>query len=211
MHADKARPRGPFLPSLCHSLRHPCRQLQAFDEMQSGRVSIPYRLWACLAALAVGGSLVYGASLSLLFRRWQPGRSALWLVLSAGGGWCFFGPLLVLLSRRRVQTCAQACLTTMAYGEAVLISGAALNGWLRLKGSFKEAVLARWNVALVGLSNLVMATALTRQLHALDVPAWKTLLAWMIVLNGSSALLFGRFRRLLQGERSCSGRKIPSP
>jgi hypothetical protein len=203
--------RGSFVPSLCRSLRHPCQQLQAFDKMQSGRVSIPYRLWASLAAIAVGGSLVYGASLSLLFRRWQPGRSALWLVLSAGGGWCIFGPLLVLLSRRRAQTCAQACLTTMAYGEAVLVSGAGINMWLSLKGSFKEAVLARWNVALVGISNLVMATALTRQLRALGVPAWKTLLSWMIVLNGSGTLLFGLFRRLLQGEHSCSGRKILSP
>lgn len=199
MNAHKERPRDPFLPSLRCSLRHPCQQLQAFDKMQSDRVSIPYRLWARLAALAVGGSLVYGASLSLLFRRWQPGRSALWLVLSAGGGWCIYGPVLVLLSRRRTQTCAQACLTTMAYGEAVLVSGAAINVWLRLKGNFKEAVLACWNVALVGLSNLLMATSLTGQLRALGVPAWKTLLSWMVVLNGSSALLFSLFRRLLLG------------
>ncbi len=211
MHAHKESPRGLFIPSLCLSLRHPCQQLQAFDEMQSGRVFIPYRFWANLTAIAVGGSLVYGASLSLLFRRWRPGRSALWLALSAGGGWCIFGPLLVLLSRLRAQTCAQACLTTMVYGEAVLVSGAGINMWLGLKGSFKEAVLARWNVALVGISNLVMATALTRQLHALGVPAWKTLLSWMIVLNGSGTLLFGFFRRLLQGEHSCPGRKILSP
>jgi hypothetical protein len=199
MYAEKERPRGPFIPSLRRSLRHPCQQLQAFDQMQSGRVSIPYRLWASLAAIAVGGSLVYGASLSLLFHRWRPGRSALWLALSAGGGWCIFGPLLVLLSRRRAQTCAQACLTTMAYGEVILVSGAGINVWVHLKGSFKEAVLARWNVALVCLSNLVMATALTRQLRALGVPAWKTLLSWMVVLNGSGALLFGLLRRLLLG------------
>ncbi len=210
MLTDKERSRGPFIPSLCCSLRHPCQQLQAFDEMQSGRVSIPYRLWARLAAIAVGGSLVYGASLSLLFRRWRPGRSALWLALSAGGSWCIFGPVLVLLSRRRAQTCAQACLTTMAYGEAVLVSGAGINVWLRLKGSFKEAALARWNFALVGISNLVMAMALIRQLRALGVPTWKTLLSWMVVLNGSGTLLFDLFRRLLQGERSCSGRKILS-
>ena len=211
MQADKKRPRGPLILSLCHSLRYPCLQLQAFDEMQSGRVSIPYRLWAGLAAIAVGGSLVYGASLSLLFHRWRPRRSALWLALSAGGSWCIFGPLLVLVTRRRAQTCVQACLTTMAYGEAVLVSGAAINVWLRLQSSFKETVLARWNLALVGISNLVMVTALTRQLRALGVPAWKTLLSWMVVLNGSGTLLFGLFRRLLQGERSCSGRKILSP
>jgi hypothetical protein len=154
MHADKERTRGPFIPLLRRSLRHPCQQLQAFDEMQSGHASIPYRLWGSLATIAVGGSLVYGASLSLLFHRWRPGRSALWLALSAGGGWCIFGPLLVLVSRRRVQTCAQACLTTMTYGEAVLVSGAAVNVWLRLQGSFNvepeicyevEPILYQWD------------------------------------------------------------------
>ena len=115
------------------------------------------------------------------------------------------GSFFFLLAKKcqgeRAQTCAQACLTTMAYGEVVLIGGTGINVWLHLKGTFKEAVLARWNVALVGLSNLVMATALTTQLRALGVPAWKTLLSWMIVLNGSGTLLFTLFRRLLQGER----------
>ena len=198
MQIDAERSRGLFNPSLYSSLRHPCRQLQAFDERQADTVTIPYKLWAELTAIAVGGSLLYGASLSLHFRGWRPTRSALWLGLSAGGSWCIFGPLLVLVSRRRVQTCAQACLTTMACGEAVLVSGAAINVGLRLKGSFKE--LKRWNFALVGLSNFVMAAALARQLRALGVPAWKTLLLWMVALNGSGVLLFRLLHRLLQGE-----------
>src|SRR5437660_7044183 len=197
MQIDKRNVRESFIPSPGRSLRHPCRQLQAFDEMQVDCCTIPYRLWAKLAAIAVGGSLVYGASLSLLFRGWRPGRSALWLALSAGGRWCIFGPVLVLLSRRRVQTCAHACLVTMAYGEAVLVSGAAINVWLRLRGNFKQALLARWNFGLVGISNLVMAAALTRQLQAVGVPDWETLLSWMVVLNGSGALLFRLFRRIL--------------
>lgn len=97
MRIDEGNGREPFIPSLVRSLRHPCRQLRAFDEMQAERVVVPYRLWAGLTAIAVGGSLVYGASLSLLFRGWRPGRSALWLALSAGGSWCIFGPVLVLL------------------------------------------------------------------------------------------------------------------
>src|SRR2546425_11192212 len=104
MLTDKEQPRSPFIPSLCRSLRHPCQQLQAFDEMQSGRVYIPYRLWASLATIAVGGSLVYGASLSLLFRSWRPGRSALWLALSAGGSAGIFGAVRCLLWRRLVPT-----------------------------------------------------------------------------------------------------------
>ena len=192
----------PFISSIRHNLRHPSQQLQAFDEMQAKHTSIPYRLWSGLIAIAVGGSLVYGASLSLLFRSFRPGRSALWLALSAGGGWCFFGPFLVLLSRRRARTCAHACLTTMTYGEAVLVSGAGINLLFSLKGGFKKAFLARWNFALVGLSNLVMVTALTGQMRVLGVPAWKMLFSWMAVLNGSSAFLCVLFRRMLQGDRS---------
>lgn len=194
--------------SLSHALLHPCKQLQAFDEIQAGRAFIPYGLWGKLTAIAVGGSLFYGGSLSLLFRKWRARSSALWLALSAGGGWCIFGPFLIWLSRQRMLTCVQACLTTMAYGEAVLVSGAGINLWFRLRGGFQQTFLARWNVALVGLSNLVMLTVLTRQLRALRVPAWKTVFSWMLVLNGSGGLLFVLLRRLLQGGHSCSGRKI---
>lgn len=199
MATNYGREETPRNASLSHALLHPCKQLQAFDEIQAGRTFIPYGLWSKLTAIAVGGSLLYGGSLSLLFREWRAGRSALWLALSAGGGWCIFGPFLVWLSRRRALTCTQACLATMAYGEAVLVSGAGINLWFRLRGGFKQAFLARWNFALVGLSNLIMLTALTRQLRALHVPAWKTLFSWMVVLNGSGALLFALLRRLLQG------------
>jgi hypothetical protein len=89
----------------------------------------------------------------------------------------------------------------MAYGEAVLVSGAGINLWFRLKGGFEEAFLTRWNVALVGFSNIVMVTVLARQLHALGVPARKTLFSWMAVLNGSGALLFALLRHFLQGDR----------
>jgi uncharacterized membrane protein YhaH (DUF805 family) len=201
MHFKREESWGFFAPSLRLCLRYPGRLLQAFDQAQATQAHVPYQLWSKLTTIAVGGSLLYGASLSLLFRRWRPGRSALWLALSAGGAWCLFGPFLVLLSHLRTLTCVQACLTTMAYGEGVLVSGAGINLWFRLKGGFEEAFLTRWNVALVGFSNIVMGTALVRQLHALNVPAWKTVLSWIAVLNGSGVLLFALFRRLLQGGR----------
>jgi hypothetical protein len=197
MRFNREKSWGLFVPSLRLCLRYPRRQLQAFDQAQAAQTRVPYKLWSKLTVIAVGGSLLYGASLSLLFRRWRPGRSALWLALSAGGSWCLFGPFLALLSRLRALTCAQACLTTMAYGEAVLVSGAGINLWFRLKGGFEEAFLTRWNVALVGFSNIVMVTALVIQLRALGVPARKTLFSWMAVLNGSGALLFTLFRRFL--------------
>lgn len=198
MQSEQREADAAFVPSLGYCLRHPGKQLRAFDE---GRARVPYRLWAKLTGIAVSGSLLYGASLSLLFRRWRPGRSALWLALSAGGGWCIFGPVLVWLSRKRATSCAQACLTTMAYGEVVLVSGAGANLGFRLRGGIKESFLAGWNMALVGLSNIVMAAALAGQLRVWGVPVWKTLLAWMTVLNGGGALLFTLLRRLLQGGR----------
>src|SRR2546427_8203092 len=76
----------PSHTSLRHTLSHPCQQLQEFDEMQADHMSIPYRLWGWQVVIAVGGSLLYGASLSLHFRKWRVGRSALLLALSAGGG-----------------------------------------------------------------------------------------------------------------------------
>lgn len=191
-----------IISSICRNLRHPSQQLQIFDQLQQKHPSLPYRLWSGLIAIAMGGSLIYGASLSLIFHRWRPGRSALWLALSAGGSWCLFGPFLILFSRRRARTCAHAYLITMAYGESILISGAIINLLFSLKSDIKKTFLLRWNISLIGISNLVMVTALTNQLRALGVPIWKTLFSWIAVLNGSGALLFSLFYRLLQGDRS---------
>jgi hypothetical protein len=93
-----------------------------------------------------------------------------------------------------------ACLVTMAYGEAVLGAGAAYNLAAKLKPALRPTSPAKWNAALVGLSNVVMATVFTCQLRALAVPVWKPLLAWIAFLNGSGVLFFWLLRRLLQGE-----------
>jgi hypothetical protein len=196
------RQRG-LLPALWASLRHPQRYIRAFDARQSGHSKggrIPYGLWICLAGIAVGGSLLYGASLSLALPEWQPGSSALWLAFSAGLSWCLFGPALVLVTRRRVLTCAHACLVTMAYGEAVLAAGACLNLLFHLAPSLARSIApGPTNLALVGVSNGVMAALLTGQMRALGVLAWKTLLCWLAVLDGCGALFFSLFQRLLQG------------
>ncbi|HZU00764.1 MAG TPA: hypothetical protein VFA10_13945 [Ktedonobacteraceae bacterium] len=189
-----------FEAALSTCLRHPCRQLQAFDLQLVEGCFIPYRVWGALSGIAVGGSLGYGATLGLHLPQWPPARSGLWLALAAGLSWCVFGPLLVLLTRCRTLTCMHACLVTMAYGEAVLSVGAAYNLAAKLKPALRPASPAKWNAALVGISNIVMATMLTQQLRTLAVPAWKPLFAWIAVLNGSGVLFFWLLRRTLQGE-----------
>lgn len=168
--------------------------------MHPSFIELPYTTWGALTGIAVGGSAIYGASLSRVFPRWRLTGSALWLALSAGGGWCVFGPALVLMSRRNAFTCAHACLVTMAYGEGVLLTGAGINLLLAGRRGVGRLDPRAFNLAWVGLSNVVMAAALMLQLRAVGVPAWKTLLLWMAVLNGSGALFFWSFRRLLQGD-----------
>jgi hypothetical protein len=86
--------------------------------------------------------------------------------------------------------------------EFILLSGAIINLLFSLRGNIKKIHLLRWNISLIGISNLVMAAALAKQLQALGVPIWKTLCSWIAILNGSSVLLFSLFYRLLQGDNT---------
>ena len=159
---------------LWRCLLHPRAQLYAFDGREALRREIEARTWAGFAAIAVAGTILYGASL--------PAVSALRLLGATGLSWCLFGPALVWITRRRISTCAHACLVTMAYGIGVLAVGAGINTLLRPGPLF--------NAAWVGLSNVVMAAALVRQLGALGVRWWRTLAAWAIVLDGTGLALF---------------------
>jgi hypothetical protein len=185
--------------SLIPSLLHPRVQLRALDAASPSLSHLPLLTWLWLILIAVGGSVIYGASLSLVLPQWRPTEGALWMALSAGLSWCVFGPALSLLTCRNAFVLAHACLVTMAYGEAVLVTGAALNALLALTGTKAVLSPAVFNLALVALANAAMAVTLSAQLQAIGVPIGKTLLAWMLILNGSGALFFWLFRRLLQG------------
>ncbi|HZU52910.1 MAG TPA: hypothetical protein VFF77_03380 [Holophagaceae bacterium] len=174
------------MPTLFASLRHPRLTLKAFASAPSW----PVTAWSALTAIAVIGSCFYGASLARVLP-WDPRGSTLWLALSSGLGWCVLGPALIFATRQHPKALVQACLVTMAYGEAVLFIGACLNLFVRVT---HPALL---NASVVAGSNVVMAFALASQLRVLGVPAWKTLACWMLALNGSGALFFFLFRRLL--------------
>jgi len=109
---------------LWSSLRFPRATLRRVADHRRARDPLPYATWGALTGIAVAGSAVYGASLSLVLPRWRPTGGALWLALSAGAGWCVFGPALVVVTRRDPFVLAHACLVTMAYGEGVLVGGA---------------------------------------------------------------------------------------
>jgi hypothetical protein len=169
------------MTTLWRALRQPRMQLYAFEARASLRREIALATWGWLAAISVAGTLLYGATL--------PRVSALRLLAATGLSWCLFGPALVLVTRRRMSTCAHACLVTMAHGIGVLAVGAGINSLLHPG----PLLIALW----IGLSNAVMAATLVRLLAAVGVRWWKTLAAWIVVLDGGGLALF----RLLGGFR----------
>lgn len=188
----------PFQPALALCLWHPRQQLRAFDAASPSLTELPYGTWAWLTLIAVAGSLLYGASLSLVLPQWRTTGGALWMTLSAGLSWCVFGPALVLLTRRKLFTLAHACLVTMAYGEGVLVSAAGINALLAFSGHQGLPDASLFNLIAVAAANGTMAVALALQLQAVGVPMGKTLLAWMVLQNGSGAAFFWLFRHLLE-------------
>ncbi len=178
-------------------LMHPINQLRTFERMVLAFSDAPIITWSFLTLVAIGGSVIYGASLSLCFPDFRAEDSALWLTLSSGLAWCIFGPLLVKLTQKNMFVCAHACLITMAYGEVVLLSGATINTVLWLNHSIKPGLFIPLNSLCVGSSNLTMVAMLSVQLRGIGVPVWRTCLLWLLVLNGSGALLFFLLRSIL--------------
>jgi hypothetical protein len=167
--------------TLWRCLTQPRAQLYAFDGRASVRREVSRRTWIWFGVIAFAGTILYGASI--------PGSSAVQLLGATGLSWCLFGPALVLVTRRRISTCAHACLVTMAYGIGILVVGAGINHLLHPGPLF----IAAW----IALSNVVMATALVRQLGAIGVRAWRALAAWVVVLDGAGLVFFqvlGGFR-----------------
>jgi hypothetical protein len=152
-------------------------------------------VWLGLIGIAVGGSGIFGASLSLVLPAWNLWSGAAWLILSAGLAWVFFIPALAYFSRESLAVCFHVSLLTMAAGEVVLVSGALLNLALWLSSATQHAAVI--NMGVVACSNVVMVAVLATLLARRGVPAWKSVAVWIVALNGTGALLFTLFARVL--------------
>lgn len=183
--------------TLFKSLIHFREQLKVLEASSINWQTVPYPTWAALTAIAIVGSCLYGASLSLVLPDWQPTGGALWILLSSGLGWFIFGPTLIFVTKKNILICAHACMVTMAYGEGVLTLTALANLILsfNLPVSFNVGV---FNFAMVVVSNIVMMLVLTLQMQAIGIAWWKTFLVWMLALNGSGAIFFLLFQQVLK-------------
>ncbi len=164
---------------LLSALLHPRRALREFE----AREFWPWPVWIPLGLLAVGGSLIFGASMARHLN-WSFWGSAWWLTLGSGSGWFLLGPTLRGVTGLSWRLLAHACMVTMAYGELVLLSGAAV---FRI---WPPTHPMEAHLLLIGFSNLVMGTALVFQLKAVGVPRWHTVFCWCGALNGGGALCF---------------------
>ena len=149
---------------------------------------------AALAAVAVGGSLFYGVSLTRVLPALRTGGGPFLVAVCAGFAWCVFGPLLIAVTRLPILRCAHICLVSMAYGEAVLCIGAILN----LIGA-GTAAPAAMNIACVLISDVVMAAVFTLQLRMEGVSPKTALLLWILALNGVAALLLWKLQGWIGG------------
>jgi hypothetical protein len=178
---------------LVETLRHPIESIRIFDQEPRTFKNLPKATWALLCGIAFGGSLIYGSSLVSMKDVLVSTGGALWVTASAGFAWCIFGPTLIFVTGKHPLILAHACLTTMAYGEMVLLAGALSNLLIAMTDIGNEYA-GVWNFVIVALSNIVMLTMLTLQLKSIGVPHWKTILCWMLVLNGSGAVFFSMFK-----------------
>jgi hypothetical protein len=153
-------------------------------------------VWFVFFLIAVFGSLLYGASLSLAFPGLNLQKGALLILLSAGLGWFVFGPLLLLATRLPLLLCAHACMVTMAYGELVLAFGA-LGNLLLWLSSWQDSLATAWNLLALLAGNLTMAAVLASQLVVLGASRGVVFACWLVGLNGSGAFLFWLFSRVL--------------
>ena len=151
-------------------------------------------LWALFAVIAVVGTWLYGLSFGLVYTEAGSPLGWAWVVtLAAGAGWLGFMPLVILAGSKEKAIrlgALHACLLTMVYGEAILEIGTVLNFIGYWRETLEPARALKGNLALVAVSNVAMAAAITAQLHALGQKVLWVLIAWIVVLNGLGAGCF---------------------
>jgi len=159
-----------------------------------GRLNPRFRLWLVCAFVAVAGSLSFGASLGAVLPEargfWYP---AFALTVAAGGGWMLLGAALLIFTRASLTNSVHTCLVAMVCGEAVLVPAAGANFLLAAFTGIAPVAALVFNVALVALSNILMAAVVATRLRRVGVPVARTLALWILVLNASGLVLFRLF------------------
>ncbi len=131
-------------------------------------------------SIAVGGTLVYGASLAPLV---DLSRFALSLTVITGISWIVFGLSMASLSGLSLWRTADHCLGAMVIGELVLLTAAGINGllgeWLA-----QHILVSLVNLGFVLTANVVMGWYLAESFFRDGLSRRRTWLCWLLILNG---------------------------
>ena len=164
---------------------------QGFDVRRSAKFGL-------LTLVAVGGSMIFGQAAGAVLPSVSMSKGAVLLTLSTGCSWLVFGGLLWGITKKPVLSLAEACLVTMAYGEAVLVSGAVLD-WLFIKPNLSHLSAAPINAAIILIADCFMATIFACRLKRIGVSPKISLGLWILGLNGSWAIFLFLLIKLLYG------------
>jgi hypothetical protein len=151
------------------------------------------RLRAALAALAFIGTALYAASFILHPAAAKLVPIATGIGLSAGLAWMILGKVLLYTTGRngpRIMMWFDTCLLTMAAGEVLLLTAAALN----LVAHFAHLPIApSLHLALLLTADAVMGAVFIYRSKRLGISPALAAVLWIAVLNGSLAILLVLF------------------
>ena len=149
-----------------------------------------------LSAIAVGGSLVFGAAAGSVLRHDVGLNTALLLTLSTGCSWVLLCGLLVTITRKPILDLAEVCLIAMGFGEVVLLVGALADVAMPVHN-----VALPVNFGIVLTSNVVMAIVFARGLQKIGVSLKLSLALWILGLNGSWPIFLFILAKFLTGAK----------
>ena len=154
---------------------------------------LPVRLRAGLAGLAFIGTALYAGSFIFHPEAGRLVRIATGIALSAGMAWMILGKAILFMAGRsgqRIMMWFDTCLLTIASGEVLLLTAAALN----LAAYFAQVRLSpALHLGLLLASDAVMAAMFIWRSTRLGISPGVATLLWIVALNGSFAVLMVLF------------------
>lgn len=145
-----------------------------------------------LGAVAFLGTAIYAASFLPNKTGHPMAAYATGVGISAAVSWLILGTALLILSRStpgRLQLWFDTCLISMAYGEAILLLAALVNLLSIVSPEYAAKPSLGVHLALLLTADTVMAACFVTRARRFGVPPKTSLALWILVLNGSFALL----------------------
>jgi hypothetical protein len=148
---------------------------------------------AALIALAFLGTAVYAGSFAALSAEQRPEwllPLAIGVALASGVSWPLLGMALLRLSpdRATLMRWFDACLMTIAFGEAWLLTAAAWNIVAAQINPARSALLAAHLALLLG-ADITMCAIFAKHARAIGMSTRRAVTIWVFVMNGVFAAL----------------------